>query len=47
MFQILNTIEGILQWSGNILLDIDSTRTRIGGDYHDIGSLDMREEVDR
>ena len=46
MLQVLNTVECILQWSGNILLDIDSTRTRIGGDDHNIGGLDMREEVD-
>ena len=46
MFEILDTIEGILQRSSHILLDIYGTRTRIGGDDHNIGSLDMREEVD-
>ena len=47
MFQILNTVECIFQWAGYILLNIDCTRTRIGGNDHDIGSLDVGKHVDR
>ena len=47
MFQVLNAIESIFEWSGDILLDIHRTRTRIGRDDHDIGSLDVGKHIDR
>ena len=46
MLEVLHTVEGVLKRAREVLLNILSTRTLIGGHHHDGVSIDVGIEVD-
>ena len=46
VFEVADTVQHVLQWFGNVHLDVRRAGTRIGGHHHDGVGLNLRKQID-